>query len=378
MPGGGPPSSSRASPSERTRRTRWGKAPAGFSSLGGEGRTAHWDEARGRGVRGDRLHRAGARAPALGAPARARRLHHRHRRRPPRPRGRASSGEADAYLLALPHGVSATLRGAAARRSGPTRAVIDLSGDLRLPTAGAYREWYGHDHPAPELLGAGALRPAPRSTASASRGARLVSNPGCYATSVLLPARAAAARRPRRRRRRRGGRQERRHRRRPHAARGPALLRGGRRLLRLLARAAPTATWARWRRCSRTRTGREVALTFCPHLLPVKRGILSALYLQDRARAPGELARGAAPLLRGRAVRARRGRRAAAALRRGGHERLPHLRPRRPRRDAWSCSPPSTTSSRARPGQAIQNLNLALGWPRDRGPARHGTAGDEP
>ena len=31
------------------------------------------------------------------------------------------------------------------------------------------------------------------------------------------------------------------------------------------------------------RTGRKVALTFCPHLLPLKRGILSALYVKTRS-----------------------------------------------------------------------------------------------
>src|SRR4029077_950499 len=33
-------------------------------------------------------------------------------------------------------------------------------------------------------------------------------------------------------------------------------------------------------------TGRDVRLTFCPHLLPVRRGILSALYLKTEAGAP--------------------------------------------------------------------------------------------
>ena len=31
------------------------------------------------------------------------------------------------------------------------------------------------------------------------------------------------------------------------------------------------------------KTGRDVRLTFCPHLLPVRRGILSALYLKTDA-----------------------------------------------------------------------------------------------
>ena len=37
-------------------------------------------------------------------------------------------------------------------------------------------------------------------------------------------------------------------------------------------------------------TGRRVALTFCPHLLPVKRGILTSLYVKTSA-APADLAR---------------------------------------------------------------------------------------
>jgi N-acetyl-gamma-glutamyl-phosphate reductase len=36
----------------------------------------------------------------------------------------------------------------------------------------------------------------------------------------------------------------------------------------------------------RERTGRAVELTFCPHLLPVKRGILTALYVRPRAELP--------------------------------------------------------------------------------------------
>ena len=60
--------------------------------------------------------------------------------------------KADAYFLSLPHGISATYA-ARLRASHPSAVVIDLSGDLRLPTAASYREWYGHDHPAPALLG---------------------------------------------------------------------------------------------------------------------------------------------------------------------------------------------------------------------------------
>ena len=51
--------------------------------------------------------------------------------------------------------------------SNPARAllerglkVIDLSADFRLRDAAVYEEFYGHVHPAPDLLGGGGLRPA--------------------------------------------------------------------------------------------------------------------------------------------------------------------------------------------------------------------------
>src|SRR5262249_11218070 len=93
--------------------------------------------------------------------------------------------DADAYLLSLPHGVSATYA-AKLREAHPKAIVVDLSGDLRLPTPAAYKQWYGHDHPAPGLL-----EDTPYGLCEVYRerlpNAKLISNPGCYATSVLLP-----------------------------------------------------------------------------------------------------------------------------------------------------------------------------------------------
>lgn len=88
---------------------------------------------------------------------------------------------ADVVFLALPHGISAPI----ARRARAAGArVIDLSADFRLASAGDYARWYGHAHPAPELL------PAPYGLPElhrdAVRDAGLVANPGCYPTSVLL------------------------------------------------------------------------------------------------------------------------------------------------------------------------------------------------
>ena len=62
--------------------------------------------------------------------------------------------------------------------------VVDMSGAFRLE-ASAYPKWYGFDHPH-----AGALERAfyglPELFGSAPDGTRVVSNPGCYATAALL------------------------------------------------------------------------------------------------------------------------------------------------------------------------------------------------
>lgn len=63
--------------------------------------------------------------------------------------------------------------------------VIDLSGAYRLRDAAAYPTWYGFTHPAPELL-RDAVYGLPECTNGELTGARLVANPGCYPTSVVL------------------------------------------------------------------------------------------------------------------------------------------------------------------------------------------------
>jgi N-acetyl-gamma-glutamyl-phosphate reductase len=63
--------------------------------------------------------------------------------------------------------------------------VVDLSGAFRL-AANEYPRWYGFAHGRPELLD-GACYSMPEAGASgAIREARLVSNPGCYATVATL------------------------------------------------------------------------------------------------------------------------------------------------------------------------------------------------
>jgi N-acetyl-gamma-glutamyl-phosphate reductase len=91
--------------------------------------------------------------------------------------------QAQVVFLALPHGVSAEF---AAPLLQQGCQVIDLSADFRLKSPAVYREFYGHDHPAPDLL-ATAVYGLPEVYRSRIRNAMLIASPGCYPTSILLP-----------------------------------------------------------------------------------------------------------------------------------------------------------------------------------------------
>ena len=100
----------------------------------------------------------------------------------PDPDAIAATG-ARAAFLALPHGVAAEIATALLARG---LKVIDLSADCRLHDAAVYEEFYGHPHPAPDLLGE-AVYGLPEVRPDAIRAARLIASPGCYPTSILLP-----------------------------------------------------------------------------------------------------------------------------------------------------------------------------------------------
>jgi N-acetyl-gamma-glutamyl-phosphate reductase len=90
---------------------------------------------------------------------------------------------AQVAFLALPHGVAAEIARALLERG---LRVIDLSADFRLRDAAVYQEFYGHAHPAPDLL-AEAVYGLPEIRAEEIKRSRLVASPGCYPTSIMLP-----------------------------------------------------------------------------------------------------------------------------------------------------------------------------------------------
>ena len=63
--------------------------------------------------------------------------------------------------------------------------VIDLSADFRLKDAAAYKQWYAHDHHAPELLGE-AVYGLVEVNRAQIKPAKLIANPGCYPTCAVL------------------------------------------------------------------------------------------------------------------------------------------------------------------------------------------------
>lgn len=99
------------------------------------------------------------------------------------PPARVAEG-VDVVLLGLPHKVSALKIPEILALAAPPR-VIDMSGDFRLRDADAYRKYYGAAHPHPELLGT-FVYGLPELNRERIRQGRRIAAPGCFATTVEL------------------------------------------------------------------------------------------------------------------------------------------------------------------------------------------------
>ena len=94
----------------------------------------------------------------------------------------ASLSEVDLVFLCLPHAMAAPTA-MLALQAGVR--VVDLSADFRLANPREYEDWYGLPHPAPDLLSE-AVYGLAEFARDQLPGSRLVANPGCYPTSILL------------------------------------------------------------------------------------------------------------------------------------------------------------------------------------------------
>ena len=88
----------------------------------------------------------------------------------------------DVAFLCLPHAASAPI---AMKALAAGARVVDLSADFRLKDADIYSEWYGIEHPAPEMLSE-AVYGLTEFARDKLADAQLVAVPGCYPTSIAL------------------------------------------------------------------------------------------------------------------------------------------------------------------------------------------------
>jgi N-acetyl-gamma-glutamyl-phosphate reductase len=93
----------------------------------------------------------------------------------------ADARNIDVFFTAFPHGKCFPHIAKPLKKG----RIIDISADFRLRDKSGYVKWYDYEHPMPELLGK-AVYGMPEVYRKKIRTAKLVANPGCYPTSVLL------------------------------------------------------------------------------------------------------------------------------------------------------------------------------------------------
>ena len=192
----------------------------------------------------------------------------------------------DVAFCALPHATTQKVV-KALLAAAPATKVVDLSADFRLHDAAAYAKWYGHEHHAPELQQEavyGLVEVHRRDI----KKARLIANPGCYTTCAQLPLIPLIE---------------------AKAIELDEIVVDAKSGMTGAGRAAKEAMlfsevsegfnaygvghhrhMAELDQEFSAAAGREVIVTFTPHLAPMNRGILSTIYVRGRrGRTPEEL-----------------------------------------------------------------------------------------
>jgi N-acetyl-gamma-glutamyl-phosphate reductase len=185
--------------------------------------------------------------------------------------------DSDIVFTCLPHGASAET---AAQLLARGARVIDLSGDFRYNDISVYERWYKISHAAPGLL-AESVYGMPELYRERIKKARLIGNPGCYTTcsilavhpllktglvepsGVIIDAKSGVT----------------------GAGRSEKLANSFCEVDESL-KAYGVATHRHTSEIEQELSlaaGAEVIVSFTPHLLPIKRGILSTIYLTPKA-----------------------------------------------------------------------------------------------
>lgn len=94
----------------------------------------------------------------------------------------AGLAECDVVFFATPNGIA--MRDTPSLLASGVR-VIDLAADFRIKDLAIWEQWYGMTHASSELV-AEAVYGLPEVNREQIKQARLVANPGCYATAVQL------------------------------------------------------------------------------------------------------------------------------------------------------------------------------------------------
>jgi N-acetyl-gamma-glutamyl-phosphate reductase len=192
----------------------------------------------------------------------------------------------DVAFCALPHATTQKVIRELLKQS-PTTKVVDLSADFRLADSSAYAKWYGHEHQAPELQKE-AVYGLTEIHRRDIKKARLIANPGCYTTCAQLPLVPLLKNK---------------------AIELDEIVIDAKSGMTGAGRAAKEAMlfsevsegfhaygvghhrhMAELDQEFSLAAGREVIVTFTPHLVPMNRGILSTIYIRGRrGRSPEDL-----------------------------------------------------------------------------------------
>lgn len=92
------------------------------------------------------------------------------------------AADSDVIFTALPHGVSSEVVPNFYKLG---KKVIDLSGDFRYKSPEVYQTWYGIPHPHPDLLKV-SVYGLPEIHRKSIKESQIVGNPGCYTTCSIL------------------------------------------------------------------------------------------------------------------------------------------------------------------------------------------------